>query len=429
MLGTRHGRLHPDRLRLRFLRRGERAVRHRRSRRCRSSECAIACIAATACRRTTYPKVVALFNAKKDSIYALYRDPIGKLLPSDVAYETLKYFDEFYRVINDPKALKREIMDECMNEVIGLRESDRVAADMTGFRCELLSADQLAALASGPLPRGLAASEARRSLHRDLYLDTSDDSLRRRGIVCRLRTTRRRPWNAVALDLSGVERAAVGSRRRRAVPTCARCSPRDNAVVRRLRGVVDPAALEVRVDLEVDRLTRSAARDWLGRPRLDVHLDRITVRRGASGPSSSFFQMCAHQRRGDGEALRELVRALEEEHGVRAVGDGRARTRRAGDQVGSTRQRSPATPGSDRLYRTTGMRTFDGSPQFFNSELSLLSFQDRVLSLAEIAPRRWPSVSASWRSSARTSTSSSWCAWRGCRRRPAKRTRSRAATA
>jgi hypothetical protein len=62
----------------------------------------------------TYPKVVALFNAKKDSIYALYRDPVGKLLPPDAAYETLKYFDEFYRVINDPKALKREIMDVCV---------------------------------------------------------------------------------------------------------------------------------------------------------------------------------------------------------------------------------------------------------------------------------------------------------------------------
>ncbi|HEY9227377.1 MAG TPA: hypothetical protein VIP11_12060, partial [Gemmatimonadaceae bacterium] len=59
---------------------------------------------------------------------------------------------------------------------------------MIGFRCELLSADQLAALASGPLPRGVPATEARRSLHRDLYLDTTDDSLRRRGIICRLRT-------------------------------------------------------------------------------------------------------------------------------------------------------------------------------------------------------------------------------------------------
>jgi len=58
---------------------------------------------------------------------------------------------------------------------------------MTEFRCELLSADQLGALASGPLPPGIAAGDARRSLHRDLYLDTADDSLRRRGVTCRLR--------------------------------------------------------------------------------------------------------------------------------------------------------------------------------------------------------------------------------------------------
>jgi hypothetical protein len=60
---------------------------------------------------------------------------------------------------------------------------------MGEFRCELLSADQLASLASGPLPRGIPADTARRSLHRDLYLDTLDDSLRQRGVVCRFRAS------------------------------------------------------------------------------------------------------------------------------------------------------------------------------------------------------------------------------------------------
>jgi len=56
-----------------------------------------------------YPKVFALFNAKKDSIYALYRDPLGKLLRPNIVDETLRYFDEFYKTINDARSAIRTI--------------------------------------------------------------------------------------------------------------------------------------------------------------------------------------------------------------------------------------------------------------------------------------------------------------------------------
>jgi hypothetical protein len=59
-------------------------------------------------------KVYALFNEKKDAIYALYSDSIGKLLKPKIAEETLKYYDEFYKVINDPKRAKREIAESCI---------------------------------------------------------------------------------------------------------------------------------------------------------------------------------------------------------------------------------------------------------------------------------------------------------------------------
>ena len=61
-----------------------------------------------------FPPVFELFRAKRDSIYALYRDPIGRLLDADRATETLEYFDEFYKTINDPRQATREIKDNCL---------------------------------------------------------------------------------------------------------------------------------------------------------------------------------------------------------------------------------------------------------------------------------------------------------------------------
>ena len=48
----------------------------------------------------------------------------------------------------------------------------------TSFRYELRSAEHLESLALARLPLGMVASEPRRSMHRDLYLDTADGSLR-----------------------------------------------------------------------------------------------------------------------------------------------------------------------------------------------------------------------------------------------------------
>ena len=44
----------------------------------------------------------------------LYDDPIGKLLRLDVANDTKKYFDEFYRIINTPQLAQSEILGRCL---------------------------------------------------------------------------------------------------------------------------------------------------------------------------------------------------------------------------------------------------------------------------------------------------------------------------
>ncbi|NUQ12257.1 MAG: hypothetical protein HUU26_08025 [Gemmatimonadaceae bacterium] len=61
-----------------------------------------------------FRKVFELFNAKRQAIYALYDDPVGKRLRWDVINDTRKYFDEFYRVINDPVLARAEILDRCL---------------------------------------------------------------------------------------------------------------------------------------------------------------------------------------------------------------------------------------------------------------------------------------------------------------------------
>ena len=61
-----------------------------------------------------YDKVFALFKEKKPEIYALYSDSIGKLMDRGTVRSTLKYFDEFYETINDPRSAKRSIVEACV---------------------------------------------------------------------------------------------------------------------------------------------------------------------------------------------------------------------------------------------------------------------------------------------------------------------------
>ena len=58
-----------------------------------------------------FTRVFATFNEKKDTIYALYSNL--KPLERDVVKRAHRYFDEFYRTINDSKRVRNEIMDQC----------------------------------------------------------------------------------------------------------------------------------------------------------------------------------------------------------------------------------------------------------------------------------------------------------------------------
>lgn len=61
-----------------------------------------------------YQKVFALFKEKKDAIYGVYRDSLSAAMKPEVVARTLKYFDEFYATINDPKKAQRNIVGACL---------------------------------------------------------------------------------------------------------------------------------------------------------------------------------------------------------------------------------------------------------------------------------------------------------------------------
>jgi hypothetical protein len=61
-----------------------------------------------------YERVFALFREKKDAIYALYGDSLAAAMKPDVVRATLQYFDDFYKVINNPAEANRKIVGACL---------------------------------------------------------------------------------------------------------------------------------------------------------------------------------------------------------------------------------------------------------------------------------------------------------------------------
>ena len=250
---------------------------------------------------------------------------------------------------------------------------------VTSFRFELRSPEQLQQLAQAPLPLGIAASAPRRTMHRDLYLDTADESLRRRGVLCRLRLGAAGEHElTLRIAGNGAPQVRVDAFVRSA--DVAGALAEDNEATRRIRGLVNPALLEARLDLEVDRLTRTAHPDLLRRPRLALHYDQLTLRRGSA--SHTFQRMCGHLRRGQRRELERLGRALEREHDLRAApADPREHAELLARWVvlEARRTRLSAADQSNPVGSLAAAR----AAELLSPELSLLAFQQRVLALAE----------------------------------------------
>src|SRR5688500_19608741 len=131
-------------------------------------------------------------------------------------------------------------------------------------RYDVVSSEQLEKLASGalPVPARLAST---RVLYRDLYIDTDDDHLQRRGITCRLRvgSDDRR---TLTLFVGTPDDPAPPRRFEASVPTADphAALASDTEPARRLSAIVDTRLLQTRIEMQVERVLREGDADWLG---------------------------------------------------------------------------------------------------------------------------------------------------------------------
>jgi polyphosphate kinase len=145
-------------------------------------------------------------------------------------------------------------------------------------RWDIPTAALIEDLLAAPLPLGLVAGQLERIFYRDLYFDTPEHDLSRRGVSCRVR-----------FDMEGGRWLALES------PTAVRCEAavaeldpgevlRGRAEpARRLRALVDPERLVLQVELQVERRLRRARLPLVPLGQFLLAYDTITTRRGGAG--------------------------------------------------------------------------------------------------------------------------------------------------
>jgi len=188
-------------------------------------------------------------------------------------------------------------------------------------RFEVPSQDVLQVLVNAPLPLGLRGGRPARSFHRDIYLDTPDGELQRAGVSCRFRigTDDRRSLRVTIRSAVAGGALVEYDQFESEVPDV---EPLDalqggSEPARRLRAVVDPLRLGVRVELQVERVLRVVRPRWLPIKTLEIAYDVVSVHSG--GLSRTFCEMRLRRVGPGGPATEEVAEALQRELGLRPM--------------------------------------------------------------------------------------------------------------
>jgi polyphosphate kinase len=178
---------------------------------------------------------------------------------------------------------------------------------------------RLRELLTVPLPLHLRSGPLRQGFHRDIYYDTIDAALDRRGIRCRVRlgADDRRTFRVTLPPTPGSEQKAqrfevdFEDLEPRAALTGA------SEPARRLNGIVNPAELELVAELETERYVREAERGWFWGGRFLLRYDLVAVRKGTL--VRGFQELKLRRLRKGAPALDQLSAIMAREYGLRPI--------------------------------------------------------------------------------------------------------------
>src|SRR5881296_3475664 len=195
------------------------------------------------------------------------------------------------------------------------------------WKGEVPTLDLLNRMVTDPLPLGLRSGPVEPFFQRDIYFDSADWTLRRRGVSCRfrirvddrriltLRTVGRweggvplvlpQTFEADVAELEGEQALAGGS---------------DPA--RRLRALIEPGRLIPRIQFETERRTRRTRPGWWRRARYELVYDVVTVR--SHQLARTFQELTIRQLAAGRPTLEQVSGALRERYGLRPLLVGKA---------------------------------------------------------------------------------------------------------
>src|SRR5213595_1382658 len=195
------------------------------------------------------------------------------------------------------------------------------------WKGEVPTLDLLNRMVTDPLPLGLRSGPVEPFFQRDIYFDSADWTLRRRGVSCRfrirvddrriltLRTVGRweggvplvlpQTYEADVAELEGVQ-ALVGT----------------SDPARRLRSLIDPALLLPRIQFETERRSRYTRAGWFSRGRYAVVYDVVTVR--SHQMAQAFEELKLRELARGRPGLDRLARAFQQQYGLRPLLVGKA---------------------------------------------------------------------------------------------------------